>query len=151
MILSVYLRSLIFLLATLILACDSSNLTFHMMYYTYKLNKQGDNVQSWHTPFPILNQFIVSCLVLTCFLTHIQVSQETGLVFPSVQVFSIVCCNLKGFSIVSEADIDVFLELPCFLCDPKNVGNLVFGSSAFSPLLWFAFSLGYLDFGLRIF
>ena len=28
-----------------------------MMYSAYKLNKQGDNIQPWHTPFPILNQF----------------------------------------------------------------------------------------------
>ena len=31
----------------------------------YNLNKQGDNIQPWHTLFPILNQSIVSCLVLT--------------------------------------------------------------------------------------
>ena len=30
-----------------------------------KLNKQGDNIQPWHTPFPILNQPIVPCPVLT--------------------------------------------------------------------------------------
>ena len=50
---SAYLRLLIFLLAILILACASSSLTFHMMYSAYKLNKQGDNIQPWHTPFPI--------------------------------------------------------------------------------------------------
>ena len=31
----------------------------------YKLNKQGDNIQPWHTPFPIWNQSIIPCLVLT--------------------------------------------------------------------------------------
>ena len=31
----------------------------------FKLNKQGDNIQAWRTPFPILNQSIVPCLVLT--------------------------------------------------------------------------------------
>ena len=36
---------------------------------------------------------------------------------------------VKGFSVVSEAEIDVFLEFPCFLCDPTNVRNLI---SAFS-------------------
>ena len=35
------------------------------MYCAYKLNKQHDNIQPWCTPFPILNQFIVPCLVLT--------------------------------------------------------------------------------------
>ena len=36
----------------------------------------------------------------------------------------------KGFSIVNDAEIDVFLELPCFLHDPINVGNLISDSSA---------------------
>ena len=40
--------------------------------------------------------------------------------------------TIKGFCIVSEAEVDVFLELPCFLYDPKDVGNLISGSSAFS-------------------
>ena len=62
---SAYLRLLIFLLALLIPACASTSLAFHMMYSAYKLNKQGDNIQPWHTPFPILNQSIVPYLVLT--------------------------------------------------------------------------------------
>ena len=43
---SAYLRLLIFLLAVLIPACASSSPTFYMMYSAYKLNKQGDNIQS---------------------------------------------------------------------------------------------------------
>ena len=43
---SVYLRLLIFLLAILIPACESSCPEFSMMYSAYKLNKQGDNIQS---------------------------------------------------------------------------------------------------------
>ena len=62
---SAYLRLLIFLPAVLMLSCDSSSLALHMMSSAYKLNKQGDNIQPWCTPFPILNQSIVSCLVLT--------------------------------------------------------------------------------------
>ena len=54
---SAYLRLLMFLLAILIPACASSSLTFHMMYSAQKLNKQGDNMEPWCTPFPILNQF----------------------------------------------------------------------------------------------
>ena len=38
----------------------------------------------------------------------------------------------KGFSIVNEAEIDVFLESPCFLHDPMNVCNLISGAFAFS-------------------
>ena len=40
--------------------------------------------------------------------------------------------KVKGFGIVNKAEIDVFLELSCFLDDPADVGNLVSGSSAFS-------------------
>ena len=44
----------------------------------------------------------------------------------------VVIHTVKGFSVVSEAEEDVFLEFSCFFCDPVNVGNLVSGSSAFS-------------------
>ena len=40
--------------------------------------------------------------------------------------------TLKRFDIVSKAEIDVFLEFPCFLCDPVDVGSLISGSSVFS-------------------
>ena len=49
----------------LIPACVSSSPAFLMMYSAYKLNKQGDNIQPWRTPFPIWNQSIVPCPVLT--------------------------------------------------------------------------------------
>ena len=45
---------------------------------------------------------------------------------------SLVIHTLKGFGIVNEAEIDVFLELSCFVDDPADVGNLITGSSAFS-------------------
>ena len=75
-----------------------------------------------------------------CFLTHINVSQETGKIvwhshlFKDFQKF-VVIHAVKGVSIVNEVELDVFIEFSCFLYDPKNVGNLVFGSSGFSPLL----------------
>ena len=40
--------------------------------------------------------------------------------------------TVKGFGIVNKAEVDIFLELSCFLDDPKAVGNLISGSSAFS-------------------
>ena len=40
--------------------------------------------------------------------------------------------HLSGFGIVNKAEIDVFLELSCFFNYPKDVGNLISGSSAFS-------------------
>ena len=43
----------------------------------------------------------------------------------------IVIHIVKGFGIVNKAEIDVFLELFCFLDDPADVGNLISGSSGF--------------------
>ena len=40
--------------------------------------------------------------------------------------------TVKGFGIVNEAEVDVFLELSCFFYDPTDVGNLISGSSDFS-------------------
>ena len=51
--------------------------------------------------------------------------------FQNVPQF-IVIHRVKGFIIVNKAEIDVFLELSCFLDDPADVGNLISGSSAFS-------------------
>ena len=62
---SVYLRLLIFLPEILILAGVSPSPAFLMMYSAYQLNKQGDNIQSWCIPFPIWNQSVVPCPVLT--------------------------------------------------------------------------------------
>ena len=72
-----------------------------------------------------------------CFLTHIKVSQETGKMVCYSHLFKnclqfVVIHTVKGFSIVNEAEVDVFLEFPCFLYDPTNVCNLISGSSAFS-------------------
>ena len=44
----------------------------------------------------------------------------------------IVIHTVKGISIVSEAEIDVFLEFSCFFYDPIDFGNLISGSFAFS-------------------
>ena len=49
---SAYLRLLIFLPAILIPAYALSSPEFLILHFTYKLNKQGNNVQPWHTPFP---------------------------------------------------------------------------------------------------
>ena len=44
----------------------------------------------------------------------------------------VVIHTVKGFSVVNEAEVDVFLEFSCFFYDPTDVGNLISGSSAFS-------------------
>ena len=65
MVSSAYLSLSIVLLAILIPVCASSSPLFLMMYSAEKLNKQGDNMQPWRTPLPILNQSVVPCPVLT--------------------------------------------------------------------------------------
>ena len=71
-----------------------------------------------------------------CFLTCIQISQGqvgwSGIPI-SFRIFQFVVIHtVKGFSLVSEAEVDVSLEFSCFFYDPTDVGNLIFGSSAFS-------------------
>ena len=111
-----------------------------MIYSAYKLMKQGDSIQPWHTPFPILRQSIFLCLEQCnycnyCFLPCIQVSLEAGKVIWYSHLFQnfpqfIVIHAFKGFDIVNEAD--VFLGFSWFFCDPAVVGNLISGFSAFS-------------------
>ena len=118
----------------LIPGCASSSPVFLMMYSAYKLNKQGDNIQPWHTPFPNVNQSVIPCPVLIVaswpayrFLRRqvrwsgIPISKN----FPQFVVIHI----LKGFSIVNEAD--VFLEFSWFFNDPTDISNLISASSAF--------------------
>ena len=90
-----------------------------------------------YTPFLILNQSIVPCLVLKVaswpaykFLRR-QVSWS-GIPI-SWRIFQFVLIHtVKGYSVVNEAEVDVFLEFPCFFYDATDVGNLISGFSAFS-------------------
>src|SRR5574337_1780496 len=133
---SVYLRLLIFLPAILIPACVSSSPAFCMMYSAYKLNKQGDTALKYSFP----NFEPVCCSMSSsnyCFLAHIQVLQKAGKVIWYSHLFQnfpqfIVIHTVRGFSIVNNAEIDVFLELSFFFDDPADAGNLKIGSSAFS-------------------
>ena len=71
------------------------------------------------------------------FLTCIHVLQEAGkvvwysLLFKNFPQFVVIHTG-KGFSIVSEAEIDVFPEFSCFFYGPMDISNLISGSSAFS-------------------
>ena len=72
-----------------------------------------------------------------CFLTCIQVSQEAGQVVWYSHLFKnfpqfVVIYTVKGFSIVSEAEVDIFLVFSSFFYDPMDVISLISGSSAFS-------------------
>ena len=107
------------------------------MYSAYKLNKQGDDIQPWSTPFLIWNQSIVPCPVLTVASSpayRLLKRQVRWSGIPiSFRIFQfIVVHTIKGFGIVNNAEVDIFLELSCFFNDPVDVGNLTSGSSAFS-------------------
>ena len=130
---SAYLRLLIFLLAIFIPACASSSLAFRMVYSAYNLNKQGENIEPWHTLFPIWNQSIVPCLVLTVasWPAHRFVRRQVR--WSGIPISWIIFHSLL-WSTQSKAlnEADVYLEFSCFFYDPMDVGNLIFGSSAFS-------------------
>ena len=110
---SIYLRLLIFLQAVLIPVCESFSLAFHIMQSAFKLNNLGDSVQTWHTPFLILNQSYVPCLFLT-------VASSSAYRFPSrqvrwndipvcIRIFQFVVIHtIKDFSVVNKAEVDVF-------------------------------------------
>ena len=72
-----------------------------------------------------------------CFLTCIQVSQDAGKVvwyshlLKNFPLF-VMIHTVKGFSVVDEAEVDIFLECSCFFYDPMDVGNLTSGPSTFS-------------------
>ena len=81
MVSSGYLKLLIFLPAILILGCASSSSAFCLMYSAYKLNKQGNNIQSYHNIFFFFNLEQVCSSISSsncCFLTCVQISQVAG-------------------------------------------------------------------------
>ena len=106
-------------------------------HFEYKLNKQGDNLQPWSTPFPILKQSVFPCSVLTVAswpaYRFLRRQVRWSGIPVSWRIFQFVVIHtVKGFNIVNETEIDVFLEFSCFFYDPTDVGHLICGSSAFS-------------------
>ena len=70
-----------------------------------------------------------------CFLTCIQISQEASKVVWYSHLFKnfpqfVVIHTVKGFGLVNNAEVDVFLELSCSFNDPVDVDNLISGSCA---------------------
>ena len=106
-------------------------------HFANKLNKQHDNIQPWHTPFPILNQSVSPCPVLPvaswpAYRFCRRQGRWSGVPI-SLRIFQFVEIHtVKGLSVVNETEVDVFLEFSCFIYDPRDVGNLISGSSAFS-------------------
>ena len=132
---SAYLRLLIFLPELLIPARDSSRLAFCMMYSVYISRMPIYNLDVLLTQFETSPLFHVQFQLLL--LDLYTDSQEAGKMvwyshllkkFPQF----VVIYTVKGFGVVNRAEVDVFLELSCFFCDPADVGNLISGSSAFS-------------------
>ena len=114
---SAYLRLLWFLSAILIPVCNSSSLSFHMMYSAYTLNKSRDNMQPWCIQIPILNQSAVPCpdLTVASWSTHRFIRRLVN--WPripvSLRIFHNLLWPIQSTSLVySEAE--VFLEFPCF-------------------------------------
>ena len=106
------------------------------MYSEYKLNKHGDNIQPWCTPFPIWNQSVPRpVLTVASWPAYKFLKRQvrwSGIPI-SFRIFQfIVIHTVKSFGIVNKAEIDVSLELSGFFDDPVTVGNLISGSYAFS-------------------
>ena len=114
MVSSAYLRLLIFLLAILIPACASSSLAFPMMYSTYKLNKQGDNIQPWHAPFPRRVIWVVPLL----YKYKAPVSQfKSSSLWTFVMPAMVNDCLLTVWSQCGQLDLtQVFKDMSCSWC-----------------------------------
>ena len=105
------------------------------MYSVYKLNKQGDNIQPWYTfsHFELVHYFMSS--LPACWPAYRFLRRQVKVIwyphlFKNFPQF-LVIHTVKGFSVVNEAEVDVFLEFTCFIYDPMGVYNLISGSSAF--------------------
>ena len=104
------------------------------MYSTYKLNKQGDNIEPWNSPFPIWNQSVL-CLVpmIASWSAYRFLRKQvrwSGIPI-SWRIFQL-WSTVKGFDVVSKAEVDFFFAFFRFFNDTADVGNWFSGSSAFS-------------------
>ena len=111
------------------------------MYSAYMLIKQGGNIHHWRTPFPILNQFIVPCPVLTVVSWPAYILLRRQVRWSGIPIslrMVRVCCDphSQRFGIVNEAEVDVFLELSCFFYHPMDVGNSISHAFAFLNPAW---------------
>ena len=109
-----------------------------MKYSARKLNKQDDSIQPCCTTYPDFSQSIVPCPFLTVpswpryrFLGK-QV-RRSGIPV-SLRIFHSLLWSVqsRGFSVVNEAELVIFLKFPCFFYDPTDVDHSISCSSAFS-------------------
>ena len=136
---SAYLRLLIILSTVLIPAYASSSPAFHMRYSASKLNKQDDNLYTaLMYSFPNFEPVHCSMSDSTFASWPAYRSLSRQIRWSSIPISSRIFHSLlwsthsKGFRVVNEAEVDVFLELSCFFYGPTDVGSLISGSSAFS-------------------
>ena len=128
----------IFFPAILILACASFSPALHMMYSAYKLNKLGDNIQPWCTPFPIWNQSVVPCPVLTIsswWAYRFLRKQVRWSAIPITWRIFLYFVFLYFFALVTE---EGFLIPPCYsleLCSQMGISFLFFFDFSFSSFL----------------
>ena len=131
MVSSAYQRLLIFLPEILTSTCDSSSPAFHIMYSEYKLNKQSDCSQPCHTHFPIVNQSVIQCPVLTVASWPAYRFLRRQVRWPSTPINLRIFYSLlwfftvKGFSIVNEAEIGSFSRIPLLSPWLMNVDSLI--------------------------
>ena len=113
------------------------------------LNKQGDNIQPWCTPFPTWNHSVVPCSFLLLLDLHADFS-GAGKVVRYSHLFKnflqfVMIHTVKGFGIVNKAEVDVFLEFSYFFSDPVELGiwplvSLLFLNTAWtSGSSWFTY------------
>ena len=110
-----YKRLSITLLVIMCPVWASSRPTVWMVYTIYELNRQSDNIQAWHTTFPMVSWSVFPCQVLTVaswpayrFLTR-QASWCAIPVSKNCPQFGVIHM-VKGFSVVNETEVEVFLE-----------------------------------------
>ena len=101
------------------------------------------NIHPWHTSFPIWNQSVVSCTVITIAFwpayRFLRRQVRLSGIPISFRIFHSLLSTVKGFGIVDKAEVDIFLEHLCFFDDPVDAGNLISGSSEFSKsslIIW---------------
>ena len=86
----------------------------------------------------------VSCSIVASFPAYkfLRRQGRWSVINIFLRIYFTVIHAIKGFSnVVNKVEVDVFLEFPCFLYDPANVGNLISGSSAFSKPSLFIWKL----------
>ena len=112
------------------LNCDSSSLAFLMIYSAHNLSRVTIHSFGLH----LSNFEPVSCLMSysvaswpACMFLRREVRWCCTPISKNFPLF-IGIHTVKGFCVVNATEVDVFLKLPCFLHEPRNVGNLISAS-----------------------